>query len=52
MACSFETASLRKYEAVLYCEDIDGNWYSSASANAFTALDNGGSTFNMALTYG
>ena len=52
MACAFETASLKDYEAVLYCEDIDGNWYGSTAPNAFTALDNGGTTFNMALTYG
>jgi len=47
MACTFETASLVKYEAVLYCEDIDGNWYSSAAVTEFTAMDNGGATVNM-----
>jgi hypothetical protein len=52
MDCSFETASLREYVAVLYCKDIDNNWYGSAAVSEFTALDNGGQAFNMALTYG
>jgi hypothetical protein len=52
MACDFATASLREYVAALYCKDIDGFWYSSAALSEFTALDNGGQAFNMALTYG
>lgn len=51
MTCNFETASLKEYVAVLYCNDIDNNFYGSTALNPFTALDNGGKTFNMALTY-
>jgi len=51
MTCNFETASLKEYSAVLYCYDIDNNFYGSTTLNPFTALDNGGKTFNMALTY-
>jgi len=51
MTCEFETASLRAYEAALFCNDIDGYFYTSAEVTLFTALDNGGSTFEMKLTY-
>lgn len=52
MGCMFETASKRVYHAYMACNDIDGYFYASAEATVFTAMDNGGSTFNMALTYG
>ena len=52
ISCAFETASKRVYSAALACNDIDGWFYVSAEFTDLTALDNGGSTFEMALTYG
>jgi len=40
-----------KYEAVLYCETIEGWFYASTKAVNVTAKDNGGKTVGMTLTY-
>lgn len=48
--CAFDSQSLGKYNATLYCNTIQGWFYASAVAKV-TAPDNGGAAVQMTLTY-
>lgn len=49
--CNFATASKGEYAAALYCETIEGWFFSSKAAVNVTAPDNGGKPVSLALTY-
>lgn len=48
--CTFDSQSLGKYSAALYCKSIQGWEYASAATN-ITAKDNGGTPVSLTLTY-
>lgn len=40
--CTFDTMSNKNYTAAVYCETIEGWFFSTAKATTITAKDNGG----------
>lgn len=49
--CTFSSASKAEYSAALYCETIEGWFFSSTKMVNVTAADNGGKPVSLALTF-